>query len=148
MGDVAPRSHALSAIAGAALLVLTACGTGSDPDPASSPTATTPKATQGTADPTPPAAEPAGTPAPEALSRFRCEKISSGWAATGVVANGGKSAATFRVTVYVGPADGSDRDASTRTLADVAAGGSTEFRLEKIPAEGSTCHVQVLRADG
>lgn len=123
------------------LLVLTGCsGGGETPDP---------KATATTVAPTAPTiAAPTGTPAPEALSRFRCAKDTKGvWRATGTIANAEKSKATFQVTVYIGEATGSAERARTKELPNIQAGGSVKFAIGRIPApkEGGPCHVQVLR---
>lgn len=131
-------------LAVALLLVLAACGGGSageEPTPAK----TTASATQPTTKPT--VAAPKGTPAPEALSRFRCFKNSKDvWNASGYVANKSKAKVTYQVTVYVGEAAGGEEKAKTRQLPNVAAGGSTTFILKDLPApkDGGSCHVQVL----
>ncbi len=130
-------------LAVALLLVLAGCGGGSDP--AAKPTAT---ATKTTAAPKPTILAPTGKPAPEALSKFLCEKNSKGlWVASGLISNPGKSKATYQVTVYVGEAAGSDEQAKTRQLANVQAGGSVKFAIGAVPApkDGGTCRVQVLR---
>ena len=128
-----------------ALGLLAGCSGGDDPQPAPTPSATV--APSGPA-PEPVAAEPTGTPAPEALSSFRCEPAKKDlWVAAGFLANAGKKAATYQVSVYVGPLDGSERIVRTKQVANVAARGSVRFEINKIPAEGSACHVQVIRTD-
>lgn len=125
------------------LLVLAACGRGAD-DPGVTPS-TTPAAASGLAQTT---LLPTGDPAPEALSQFRCEPDGAGaYTASGMLANAGKSATTFQVTVYVGPPVDGQQRAKTKQVAKVGAGGSTDFTIFKIPAaaEGGTCHVQVLK---
>lgn len=125
------------------LSVLAGCGGGSDPT--DKPTVTV-KITKATAKPT--IAAPTGTPAPESLSLFRCAKDSKGkWRASGTIANNGKTKATYQVTVYIGEAAGSDEKAKTTQLANIQAGGSAKFAIEKVPApkDGGPCHVQVLR---
>lgn len=127
----------------ALLLVLGACSSRSDePDPKASSSA---PAADPNAVPTTPA--PTGVPVPEALSRFRCDPDGTGtFTATGVVANSAKAAVTFQVTVYVGEPSGDPQAAATKEVPKVAGGGSAEFSIEKIPApaEGGTCHVQVI----
>lgn len=132
-------------VAVALLLMLAACGGGSDP--ASKPTATATKTTT-KAPPKPTIAAPSGTPAPEALSQFLCAKDAKGdWNASGTISNSGKNKATYQVTVLVGEAAGTDEQAMTKQLSNIGAGGSVKFALAKIPAPkaGGTCHVQVLR---
>lgn len=130
----------------ALLLLLAGCGSGSEEQaPAPTPSASGP-ASAGATD-VPSAAPTSGTPAPEALSGFRCESDDDGdWAAKGVVANSGKAATTFQVTVHVGSATGGEERAKTTRVASVAPGGSAPFTIRKIPApeDGGTCHVQVL----
>lgn len=134
----------------ALLLVLAACGGGSDPGAKPTATKTTAKA-EPKPTPKPSVAAPTGTPAPEALSRFLCAIDSKDskdrWRASGTIANGGKTKATFQVTVYVGEATGSDEKARTTQLPDIQAGGSAKFEIAKVPApeDGGSCHVQVLR---
>lgn len=128
----------------ALLLVLAGCGAGSDDQPAG-PATTTPPPTKATTKPT--VAPPKGTPAPEALSKFRCAKTSKGvWNSSGFVANKTKTKVTFQVTVYVGEAAGGDEKAKTRQVDNVAAGGSTRFVINNLPAtsDEGPCHVQVL----
>lgn len=125
------------------LLVLAGCGGGSEPT--AKPTATKPTA-KATAKPT--IAAPTGTPAPQALSLFRCAKDTKGrWRASGTIANDGKSKATYQVTVYIGEATGSEEKAKTKQLPNIQAGGSAKFAIAKVPApkDGGPCHVQVLR---
>lgn len=125
----------------ALLLLLSACGGGSD-KPAATPSST-PTLAPG-AVPTTPA--PTGDPVPAALSRFRCEPDGAGtYTATGVLSNATKSQVTFQVTVQVGPTDVPTQSAMTKQVPKVAAGGSVDFEILKIPAvEGGSCHVQVL----
>lgn len=133
---------------GCGLLALAGCGGGETADPAPEPSATTPSASA-TATTPPTAARPSGTPAPEALSRFRCEQVSTGWAAAGFLTNSGKQKATYQVTVYLGPSDGTLGNAATQRVADVGAGDSVAFRIDDVPVAGEgQCHVQVLRSDG
>lgn len=140
-GAVTPKAAALVAVV---VLGVTACGGGTTDEPAPEPTpsATTPEPEP---EPEPTAVSIDGTPAPEALSRFRCEPRDSGWVASGFVSNDTDNAASFQVTVSVGPGDGEDTAGVTRRLESVEAGGSVEFELEKIPAAGEQCRVQVLR---
>ncbi|AXT83769.1 hypothetical protein C6I20_00195 [Aeromicrobium sp. A1-2] len=130
-------------LAVALLLVLTGCGGGSDPEPAAS---AKPKATASATTVKPTVAPPEGTPAPEALSKFTCDKNSKGtWSASGYVANASKGKVTFQVTVYVGEATGGPEQAKTQRVT-VAGGGSAKFSIAKVPAPkaGGPCHVQVL----
>lgn len=131
-------------LAVALILVLAGCGASSDGPPAKTvKTSTSP--TKATTRPT--VAPPKGTPAPEALSKFRCAKTSKGaWNSSGYLANRGKAKVTFQVTVYVGEAAGGAEKAKTRQVPNVAAGGSTRFVINKLPApdDGGSCHVQVL----
>lgn len=124
------------------LLLLGACGASSDGSGAA-PSSTAP-ANQPAAAPTTPA--PTGEPVPAALSRFRCEPDGSGtYAASGILSNGSKQTVTFQVTVFVGTPAPTPQQAMTKQVPKVAAGGSIEFQVAKIPArEGGTCHVQVL----
>ena len=125
------------------LLVLAGCGGGSEPTAKPTATKTTAKAT---AKPT--IAAPTGTPAPQALSLFRCAKDTKGrWRASGTIANDGKNKATYQVTVYIGEATGSEEKAKTKQLPNIQAGGSAKFAIAKVPApkDGGPCHVQVLR---
>jgi hypothetical protein len=129
--------------------VLAGCGGGSDP--ATSPTKTTkaPSKTTPTKKATvkPTVAAPTGTPAPEALSSFRCAADKKGrWNASGYLTNSGKNKATYQVTVYVGDAAGGSEDARTMQVANVSPGGSTKFAILDVPAPkaGGPCHVQVL----
>ncbi len=130
-------------LAVALILVLAGCGGGSDGKPPPAKTSAPPSAV-----PTKPTvAAPSGTPMPEALSRFRCEKdAKDSWRASGYVANTGKSKVTFQVTVYIGEAAGGTEDAKTRQVPGVVGSGSARFTIDKIPApaEGGACHVQVL----
>jgi hypothetical protein len=128
----------------ALILVLAGCGGGSDDQPSDSVT-TTPTPTKATTKPT--VAPPRGTPAPEALSRFRCAKTPKGvWNSSGYLANKTKAKVTFQVTVYVGEAAGGAEKAKTRRVDNVAAGGSTRFVINNVPAtnDDGPCHVQVL----
>lgn len=130
-------------LAVALLLVLAGCGGGSDPAPTA--TKTTPTVTQPTQKAT--IAPPQGTPAPEALSRFRCLKNAKDrWNASGYLANKSKAKVTYQVTVYIGEASGGEERAKTRQVPQVAAGGSVKFTLKNVPApkDGGPCHVQVL----
>ncbi|MCL3816867.1 hypothetical protein [Aeromicrobium wangtongii] len=126
------------------LLLLAACGADSDGSGAT-PTRTVPAAGQEAAIPMTPA--PTGEPVPAALSRFRCEPDGSGtFTASGVLSNATKKTVTFQVTVFVGAPAPNPQQARTQQVPKVAAGGSIEFQVAKIPAapEGGTCHVQVL----
>lgn len=127
----------------ALILVLAGCGGGSDDAPPAKVTTSAPTK----AATTPTVVPPKGTPAPEALSKFRCAKTPNGvWNSSGYIANDSKSKVTYQVTVYVGDAAGGAEQAKTRQLANVAAGGSTRFVINKLPApdNGGSCHVQVL----
>ncbi|MEV7397726.1 hypothetical protein [Aeromicrobium sp. NPDC092404] len=127
----------------ALFLVLAACGGSGDEPTKAAKTSATPGAT--TTKPT--VAPPEGTPAPEALSRFRCAKNAKGaWSSSGHLANRTKAKVTYQVTVYIGEAAGGVEQARTRQVPDVAAGGSTRFVISNVPApdDGGTCHVQVL----
>jgi hypothetical protein len=128
-------------VAVALLFVLAACSAGST-EP-SKPTKSTPSA--GVVQPSNP--PPTGTPAPEALSDFRCEPDGAGsYTATGAVTNRTKATATFQVTVNVGQPSITPQAAVTKQLAKVRAGGSATFEIVKIPVvdEAGTCHVQVV----
>lgn len=130
-------------LAVALILVLAGCG-GSD-DPPTTPAKTSASPDKATTTPT--VAPPKGTPAPEALSKFRCAKSSKGkWNSSGYLSNGTKGKVTYQVTVYVGEAAGGAEKAKTRQVPNVAAGGSTRFVVNSLPAPdtGGTCHVQVL----
>lgn len=137
-----------------ALVVLAGCGGSAEPEgaatasaPTVAPASATPSATPSPAA-SPSAAEPSGEPAPEALSSFRCEPASGDkWSAAGFLANSGKKAATYQVSVYVGPLDGVTRRVRTKQVANVASGGSVRFELGNIVADGSQCHVQVIRIE-
>lgn len=125
------------------LTLLAACAGGSESSgPAKPSTAAT---SASTAAPTKPAS---GTPMPEALSKFRCgQDAKNVWAASGVVANPGKSAVTFQVTVYIGAANGGEEAARTSQVPSVAAGGSARFAIKDVPGPKTAdapCHVQVL----
>ncbi len=130
-------------LAVALILVLSGCGGGSG-DPQAKTTKTTTAPTKATTKPT--VAPPTGTPAPEALSKFRCAKGPKGtWNTSGYVANETKAKVTFQVTVYVGEAAGGEEKAKTRQVPNVAAGGSARFVLNGVPATADgPCHVQVL----
>ena len=131
-------------LAVALILVLAGCGAGSEDPPAKQ---TTTSAAPTTATTKPTVAPPKGTPAPEALSKFRCSKNAKGvWSTSGYLANESKSKVTFQVTVYVGEAAGGAEKAKTRNVPNVAAGGSTTFSITNLPApdDGGSCHVQVL----
>jgi hypothetical protein len=132
------------AVALALMLALAGCGGGSEPAPKATATKTTPTK-KVTVKPT--VAAPTGTPAPEALSSFRCAADKNGrWNASGYLSNSGKTKVTYQVTVYVGEAAGGSENARTEQVASVAAGGSVKFSILKIPAPkaGGPCHVQVL----
>lgn len=126
-----------------ACCVLAGCGSEAPAEPApaaSSAPAESPAAT-------PDAASPSGTPAPEALSEFRCVAGEKGkpWSASGLLSNDGKDAATYQVSVYVGPLDEDSREVRTLRLDPINAGDSDRFDLDDVPAGGDSCHVQVLR---
>ena len=130
-------------LAVALILVLAGCG-GSDDQPAKT---TTTSAAPTTATTKPTVTPPKGTPAPEALSKFRCVKNAKGvWNTSGYLSNDTKAKVTFQVTVYIGEAAGGEERARTRQVANVAAGGSTRFFLKNVPAtsDDGPCHVQVL----
>ncbi|MCW2824947.1 MAG: hypothetical protein JWQ91_1864 [Aeromicrobium sp.] len=127
----------------ALLLLLGACG-GAEEPAAKAPATTTATTPPAAAVSTVPAT---GTPAPQSLSGFRCEKNDDDdWTAKGVLANTSKAKATFQVTVYIGSATGGAERAKTRQVPSVAPGGSVGFMIKKVPApdDGGTCHVQVL----
>ena len=130
-----------------ALCVLAGCSGGSDPEPAPpTPAASEPQKAKPTPTQKPSAAAPTGEPAPEALSSFRCEPAKKGtWTAAGLLANAGKKAVTYQVSVYVGPLDDTSRRVRTVQVANVEAGGSVRFKLTKVPADGKECHVQVIK---
>lgn len=67
--------------------------------------------------------------------------------AAGFLANDGKKAATYQVSVYVGPLDSTPRRVRTVQVANVAAGGSVRFEITKVPADGDECHVQVIKTN-
>ena len=132
-------------LAVALILVLAGCGGGGSDDQPSDRVTTTPTPTETTTKPT--VAPPKGTPAPEALSKFRCAKTAKGvWNSSGFLANKSKAKVTFQVTVYVGEAAGGAEKAKTRQVDNVAAGGSTRFVINNVPAtnDDGPCHVQVL----
>ena len=132
-------------LAVALILVLAGCGGGGSDDQPSDRVTTTPTPTETTTKPT--VAPPKGTPAPEALSKFRCAKTAKGvWNSSGFLANKSKAKVTFQVTVYVGEAAGGAEKAKTRQVDNVAAGGSTRFVINNVPAtnDAGPCHVQVL----
>jgi hypothetical protein len=124
------------------LLVLAACGGAAEK---ATPDASTTPANQPVASPT--IAPPTGTPVPEALSQFRCDPDGAGtYQATGVVKNSSKQKVDFQVTVHVGEPSATPQSAMTQRVPNVAARASAEFSIATIPApaEGGTCHVQVL----
>lgn len=127
------------------LCVLAGCSGSAEPEPAAATPATSePAKPKPTAKPS--AAAPTGEPAPEALSSFRCEPTKkSTWVAAGLLANDGKKAVTYQVSVYVGPLDSTSRQVRTVQVANVEAGGSVRFKLTKVPADGKECHVQVIQ---
>ena len=132
-------------LAVALILVLAGCGGGGSDDQPSDRVTTTPTPTETTTKPT--VAPPKGTPAPEALSKFRCAKTAKGvWNSSGFLANKSKAKVTFQVTVYVGEAAGGAEKAKTRQVDNVDAGGSTRFVINNVPAtnDDGPCHVQVL----
>ncbi|MET0468099.1 MAG: hypothetical protein ABW075_04950 [Aeromicrobium sp.] len=126
------------------LLVLAACG-GSDESPSTD--ASTPAASAPVASPT--VAPPTGDPVPEALSGFRCEPDGAGaYRASGALKNATKASVTFHVTVHVGTPSAAPQSAKTTDVPTVKGGASVQFAVDGIPApaEGGTCHVQVLTA--
>ena len=129
-------------VSAAALVVLAGCGADepADPAPAASAPASTPAAT-------PEAASPTGEPEPQALSEFRCAAGDEGdpWTASGLLSNAGKDAATYQVSIYVGPLDSETREVRTIRVDPINPGESDRFDLDDVPAGGDTCHVQVLR---
>ena len=132
------------------MAMLAACGSGGTASDRIAETRAKEQATA--AGPTNPSAkkadgsDAAGDQAPEALSSFSCEKgDEDDWTAAGYVANDTKAAASYQVTVYVGPADGTTRKGSTQQVSNVKPGGSTRFEIDDIAADGDQCHVQVLR---
>src|SRR5689334_17018178 len=97
-------------LAVALLLVLAGCGGSSDPTTQATRKTATP--TQATTKPT--VAPPIGVPAPEALSKFRCEEGAKGaWNSSGYLSNDTKTKVSFQVTVYVGEAAGGEERAKT-----------------------------------
>jgi hypothetical protein len=128
------------------LVVLAGCGGGSDPEPTPSPKS--PTTTAPTVAPKPTVAPPKGTPTPEALSNFRCDRDTKDvWNASGTLANSGKAAVSFQVTVHVGEETGGDAEARTSRIPSVAPGGSTPFVIKDVPGpktDDAPCHVQVL----
>ncbi len=83
---------------------------------------------------------------PEALRAFRCEAgDDDAWYAVGTVKNSTKASVSYRVTVQVGEA-GDDVAAAELDLPPVAAGATSEFTFDELPAAGSKgpCRVQVL----
>jgi hypothetical protein len=121
------------------LLILGACGGSEEPAAKAPATASAPTTT--------PSVKGTGTPAPQALSGFRCEKNDDGdWMAEGLLANPSKAKATYQVTVYIGSATGGGEQARTQQVPSVAPGGSVKVTIMKVPApdDGGTCHVQVL----
>ena len=68
------------------------------------------------------------------------------WNSSGFLADKSKAKVTFQVTVYVGEAAGGAEKAKTRQVDNVAAGGSTRFVINNVPAtdDDGPCHVQVL----
>jgi hypothetical protein len=128
----------------ALILVLAGCGGSADQSSTSTRTTATPSPSATTTKPT--VAPPTGTPAPEALSKFRCAKTPKGlWNSSGYLANSSKAKATFQVTVYVGEATGGAEKAKTRRVDNVGPGGSARFVINNLPAAADgPCHVQVL----
>ncbi|MGJ9422205.1 hypothetical protein [Aeromicrobium sp. CF3.5] len=132
----------LSAVA---LFALVGCGSSesAEPEAPASPSASA----SPTPAVTPEAASPTGAPEPQALSEFRCSAGEDGspWTASGLLSNSGKDAATYQVSVYVGPLDGDTREVRTLRIDPINPGESDRFDLDDVPAGGDTCHVQVLR---
>lgn len=131
-------TSSLRALALVALLALGGCGGGSaEPGPSATPSASVP-------------ADQQGTPAPQALSDLSCAATDQGtWTATGALANDADQPVTYRVTAYVGPADGVPRRGVGTTVESVEADESARFEITGIPPHGEapTCHVQVLVPD-
>lgn len=133
--------------------LLAGCSSGSEAAPSptpSAPTSSSPAPSDATAAPvpTPESVEPTGAPAPEALSSFRCEAAKDDlWVAAGFLSNSGKKPVTYQVSVHVGPLDGTARTVRTKRVDQVEAGGSVRFEINEIPADGTQCHVQVIRTD-
>lgn len=137
MGPMGAMTRVGTLLVVTGLATLAACG-GDEPAPTAPVTSATAGAGEG----------PAGTPAPEALSRFTCQDDDGRWRATGVVANEQKGTASYLVTVYVGPPDGETHAARAKRLENIRPGESAAFEIAKIPNEGDgPCHVQVLRLD-
>ncbi len=142
---------------GVAVCVLAGCSSATETGPpasepsastAAAPTSAPTSAPSSAPAPTASAVAATGDPAPEALSAFRCEPAKKDrWEAAGFLANTSKKAVTYQVTVHVGPIDGSSRRVRTQQVAGVRSKGSSRFVIEDIPADGDTCHVQVLRTD-
>lgn len=89
-------------------------------------------------------------PAPETMSGLQCAPTDQGtWTATGVITHLEPEPATYRVTAYVGPADGLPRAAVSTELEAIQPEGAAPFEVTGIPAhgEGPVCHVQVLRLE-
>jgi hypothetical protein len=125
------------------LCLVAGCGGADEPEVAATQPSTQ---SSSAASATPEPAAPSGTPAPEALSAFRCEADTKDrWVAAGFLSNDGDAAATYQVSVYVGPLDGTAREVRTQEVPNVASGGSVRFEITEIPAESKQCHVQVLR---
>ncbi|MFT4300023.1 MAG: hypothetical protein QM597_10350 [Aeromicrobium sp.] len=122
-----------ASLALSACLAMSACGGGRDAQPDASNT---------------PTAEATATPAPEALSGFRCQAGDDGtWTASGTLANSGSEAASYGVDLYVGPADGQERPVAHQDFENVQPGGSVPIEFPGLSAQGdpATCYVRVLR---
>lgn len=133
-------------------LVLGGCGGGADkPDDRSAEASTAPAKSSSASSPSAEASAQSGVkaaPALDDLSGFSCKADEAGtWKAVGVLRNDGKKKASYRVTVYLGQADGKQRDAKEKAIGVVEAGQSVKFAYQSLPdadAE-SQCFVQVRR---
>ena len=142
----------VTAIAMIAVL-LSGCGGSGDGTPGDKTPATATKGAKTTATPanTETTASPApleGKPAPEDLSGFVCDRNDAGeWSSSGVLKNTTKADATYRVTVFLGEANGKSANATTKHIGVIKAGQSLSFTYESLPEADADvqCFVQVLR---
>lgn len=129
----------------ALVLVLSGCGAATPgvSEPKAKPTAkSSTKPAKATVKPT----AATGVPAPGDLTDFQCASDKDGWKASGILRNGAKKPVTYKVTVFVGRADGKEADALTKEVQLVQAGGSIRLEMKKIPAakDATQCYVRVL----